>query len=152
MLLTGTYARSVDEKQRLAIPKPLREALAEAAPGPLYLTPGTDGSIWLFAEQALKRLAERLANASPTREDVRAFNRLFYARATPVELDGQGRIRIPAELSRWGAISGDAVLIGVQEHVEIWEPKLWDEYLHARQQRFDAIAEAAFNPGEPGNT
>src|SRR5262245_14871461 len=99
MLLTGTYARSMDDKLRLAIPKPLRDLLqgADAGNG-LYVAPGTDGSLALYTEEAFARLAERLAGASPAGQDVRTFSRLFYARAQRVELDRQGRIRIPMEL------------------------------------------------------
>ena len=41
MLLTGSYRRALDDKLRLAIPKPLRDQLQ--ADAPLYLTPGLDG-------------------------------------------------------------------------------------------------------------
>lgn len=145
MLLTGTFARSIDEKQRIAIPKHFRDALTASASAPLYVAPGTDGSIWLYTEDALRRLADRLTDASPTREDVRAFSRLFYARASAVELDGQGRIRIPAELAQFAEVERDAILIGVQDHLEIWNPRRWDEYLQTRQPRFDELAEAAFD-------
>src|ERR1700674_2473484 len=99
MLLTGTFTRAVDEKLRIAIPKPLREALGTTLSGALYVTPGTDGSLALYTEDALARLADRLAQSSPSAQDVRAFSRLFYARAQSVELDGQGRVRIPPELA-----------------------------------------------------
>lgn len=83
MLLTGTFSRAVDEKLRIAIPKPLRDALGALAKGVLYITPGTDGSLALYTEDALAALAERLANSSPNAQDVRAFSRLFYARRKP---------------------------------------------------------------------
>src|SRR5262245_41980025 len=99
MLLTGTFNRAIDEKLRVAIPKPLREALGSPAKGALYVAPGTDGSLAMYTEDSLAALANRLASASPNAQDVRAYSRLFYARAQAVELDGQGRVRIPAELA-----------------------------------------------------
>lgn len=149
MLLTGTFARSVDEKQRVAIPKPLRDALGSQAKGVLYVAPGTDGSLALFTEDALAGLAERLAKSSPNAQDVRAFSRLFYARAQAVELDGQGRVRIPPELAQLGGLSKEAVLIGVQDHLELWDRQRWDQYVQSRQSQFDEIAEAAFEPPKP---
>ena len=113
MLLTGTFSRAVDEKQRIAIPKPLRETLGGLAKGILYVTPGTDGSLAIYTEDVLARLAERLAQASPNGQDVRAFSRLFYARAQAVELDAQGRVRIPPELVQLAGLNKEAVLIGV---------------------------------------
>jgi MraZ protein len=146
MLLTGTFSRAVDEKLRVAIPKPLRDALGTTAKGVLYVAPGTDGSLALFTEDALADLAARLARSSPNAQDVRAFSRLFYARAQAVELDGQGRVRIPPELAHLAALGKEAVLVGVQTHLELWDRERWNQYVQEKQSQFDEIAEAAFEP------
>lgn len=149
MLLTGTFSRAIDEKLRVAIPKPLREALGPGAKATLYVTPGTDGSLALYTEDSLAALAERLAEASPNAQDVRAFSRLFYARAQAVELDGQGRVRIPPELAALAGLGREAVLVGVHDHLELWERRRWEQYVAQRQNQFDQIAEAAF--GRPAS-
>ena len=144
MLLTGTFTRSLDDKLRVPIPRRLREALGCPASGMLYVAPGTDGSLAVYAEGAIERLAERLAQASPTQQEVREFTRLFYARAQRVQLDRQGRVRIPAELAELGQLGREVVLLGVQDHVELWASDRWKTYLAERQSRYDEIAEAAF--------
>jgi MraZ protein len=144
MLLTGTFARAVDEKLRVAIPKPLREALGELAKGVLYVTPGTDGSLALYTEDTLAEQARRLMEASPNAQDVRAFSRLFYSRAQAVELDSQGRVRIPPELAALAGLGKEAVLVGVLDHLELWEKSRWEAYVSQRQNEYDRIAEAAF--------
>jgi MraZ protein len=144
MLLTGVFSRSIDEKLRIAIPKRLREALDPDGRSPLYLAPGTDQSLTLYTEEAFSRLAERLAQASPTRQDVRSFNRLFFARAQQVETDVQGRVRITPELVELAQLEKEVVLLGVQDHVEIWAAERWKSYLAERQGHYDEIAEAAF--------
>ena len=143
MLLTGTYQRTLDEKLRVAIPKPLREALGR--PGLLlYVTPGTDGSLAIYTEQALDELAQRLAQASGAARDVQAFRRLFYAKAQAVELDRQGRLRIPPELAEWGLLDREIVLIGAGGHLEIWDRGQWETYSEEKQGHYDELAEAAF--------
>lgn len=146
MLLTGTFQRAVDEKQRIAIPKPLREALGATESKVLFVTPGTDGSLALYTEAALAKLADRLAAASPNGQDVRAFSRLFYARTQAVELDSQGRVRIPPELAQLAGLANEAVLLGVQDHLELWDKSRWEQYVTHQQSRFDDIAESAFQP------
>jgi MraZ protein len=148
MLLTGTFARSLDEKLRVAIPKRLRDALGSDVAA-LYVTPGNDGSLSIYTEEELSRLADRLAGSSPAQEEVRAFSRLFYAQAERAELDSQGRIRIPPELARAAGLERDVVLLGVQNHMELWDKARWEAYLTTRQSRYDEIAEAAFG-GLPG--
>ena len=88
--------------------------------------------------------------ASPTGQAVRDFSRLFYARAQRVELDRQGRIRIPPELApliglpRGDGSAAEGVLVGVRDHVELWEAGRWQAYLQQRQDQYDQLAEQAF--------
>lgn len=145
MLLTGTFTRSIDEKLRLAIPKRLREAMGGGHQEEcLYVAPGSDRTLAIYTEEAFQQLAERLAQASPTQHQVRDFTRLLYARAQRVELDAQGRIRVPPDLAELASLGKEAVLIGVRDHLELWNRQQWEAYLVERQGRFDEIAEAAF--------
>ena len=143
MFLTGTYQRSLDDKLRLALPKPLREALAEHKQ--LLLTPGTDGSLALFPGTAFAAFAERLAQRSPTGQQVRAFSRMLYSQSQSVELDSQGRLRITADLAQWAGLENDIVLIGVGDHVELWNKSRWEAYLAELQPQYDDLAETALN-------
>jgi MraZ protein len=146
MLLTGCFSRSIDDKLRVAIPIKVRAVLEGPEKGAVFVAPGTDGSLAIYAETAFSRLAERLAEASPTRQDVRAFTRLFYAQAQQVELDVQGRVRIPPELAAWAGLQKEVVLLGVQDHLELWAADRWAAYLAEKQPHYDRIAEAAFDP------
>ena len=100
MLLTGAFSRAIDEKQRIAIPKRIREELLRGDGNSLFIAPGTDGSLALYTEEIFATMAARLTVASPAEQDVRAFSRLFYSQAQRVEFDTQGRLRIPVELAR----------------------------------------------------
>jgi MraZ protein len=150
MILTGTFARCIDEKLRIAIPKTLRVALECPQGGGVFVAPGTDRSLAIYTEEAFAQLAERLATASPTQRDVRAFTRLFYARAQRVELDKQGRIRLPPVLVELAGLENEIVLLGVQDHLELWSAEAWNSYLAERQANFDNIAEAAFDASDRG--
>jgi MraZ protein len=144
MLLTGSFSRAIDEKLRIAIPKRIREELLRGDGHALYVAPGTDGSLALYTEDVFAKFAARLTAASPAEQDVRAFSRLFYSQAQRVEFDTQGRIRIPAELAELAKLKRDAILLGVMDHLEIWDRARWEQYLAERQNRYDEIAEAAF--------
>lgn len=141
MLLTGSFERSVDDKQRVAIPKKWRDQLGGST---LYVAPGTDGSLAVYAEESFSRLGNQLEGSSPTGQDVRDFSRMFYAQAESVDVDGQGRVRVPAGLAKLAALEREVTLIGVRDHVEIWNRGRWEQYLSDRQSRYDQIAENAF--------
>jgi len=146
MFLTGKFLRSLDEKQRVAIPKLLRECLGHEAQRPLFVAPGTDGSLAIYPEESFARLAGRLAANSPTAREVRDYRRLFFSQATGVKIDRQGRLRVPAGLVEWAKLESEAVLLGVQDHLELWRPDSWDAYAAQRRDRYDQLAEAAFDP------
>jgi MraZ protein len=145
MLLTGTFKRSLDEKLRIAIPKRIRDEFASGSAKPtlLYIAPGTDGSLAMYTEESFTRLAEQLSAGSPVGQDVRAFSRLFYARAQTIDVDRQGRVRIPVELADLAKLQGEAVLVGIRDHLEIWNTASWDTYIQEKQTDYDQLAERA---------
>jgi len=49
--------------------------------------------------------------------------------ARRVEIDKQGRVRLPENLLTWVGLSGDVALIGVKDHLEVWDDEAWAEYL-----------------------
>lgn len=148
MLLTGTYPRTIDDKGRFSIPRQLRGVLGIDGSTTMFLAPGTDGSLALYSTRGFQEMAERLGQHSPTARDVRAFSRLLYARATRVEVDRQGRIRLPHDLTALIGVDRELVLVGVRDHLELWEPKRWEAYLEQMQPFYDQMAERAF--GEDG--
>ena len=142
MLLTGTFERSLDDKLRLALPRRFRELVGQ---GQLVLTPGTDGSLALFPQTAFADLTAKLAARSPTSQDVRAFSRLLYAQSQGVELDSQGRIRLPVELARLAGLEAEVILLGVGDRIELWNRSRWEAYLADLQPRYDQLAESALS-------
>jgi MraZ protein len=141
MLLTGSYRRALDDKLRLAIPKPLREQLPTDSP--LYLTPGLDGCLAIYPQAAFAALADRLAASSPAAREVRGYSRLFFSQASTVTPDSQWRLRVPAELIQWAKLEGEAMVVGVRDHIEVWAAARWDEYVAQCDGQYEQLAEAA---------
>ncbi|MEX2286994.1 MAG: cell division protein [Planctomycetaceae bacterium] len=144
MALSGTYTRNLDEHQRIAVPKSLREQFTEGKLDSLYVAPGTERSLSLYSPETFAAEAERLARRSTNRALVRNYLRLFYARAEQVALDKQGRIRIPERLVDLAGLKHDVVLLGVHDHAEIWDRQLWEEFLTRNAAQFDDMATQAF--------
>jgi MraZ protein len=143
MLLTGTYPRTLDDKKRLTLPKRVREQLGEATVK-LFLTQGLDQCLWVYDQGALERLAEKLDQTPATDAEARVFRRLFFAQMEAVELDKAGRLLIPQRLLEFAGLTHEVVLIGVRDHLELWDAGRWQQYLGLNGPRFDAVAEASF--------
>jgi MraZ protein len=142
MLLTGTHIRTLDDKKRLALPKRIREQFGEVTQ--LFVTPGPDQCLWIFTQEGLEKLSQRLDQSPETGADARVFRRLFFAKTEAVDVDGTGRILIPERLAAFGNLRRDVVLIGVQHHLELWDHERWQEYQAEHGPRFDTVAEGAF--------
>ena len=144
MALTGTYTRNLDEKKRLAIPKRLCDEFGETDLKSFFVAPGTERSLTLYSPAGFEKLARKLARQSTNRVDVRNYIRLFYSRAEKVDMDAQGRIRIPERLAEFAGLQRDVVLLGVHDHAEIWDTVTWDKFLEQHSSGFDDMATRAF--------
>ena len=142
MLLTGTHARSLDEKKRIALPKRVREQLGEVKQ--LFVTPGADQTLWLYDQRGLENIGAKLDQAPATDSEARVYRRLFFGQTEEVDIDGQNRISIPHRLLQFAGLEREVVLLGVRDHLEIWNAAKWQEYFVQHGPRFDAVAESAF--------
>lgn len=142
MLLTGTHPRTLDDKKRIALPKRVRDQLGD--PATLFVTPGPDQSLWVYTQASLEKLSEKLDQAPATDGEARVFRRLYFAQTEAVDVDRSGRILIPDRLVQFAALRHDVVLLGVRDHLELWDAQRWQEYIEQNAPRFDAVAEGAF--------
>ena len=143
MSLTGTYLRTFDDKQRFAVPKRLRDEMLHQEAGELYVAPEVDRSLSLFAPDLFAERAQRLAESSG-RGHVRNYLRLYYSQAERVDVDGQGRIRIPERLIQFSGLQQEVVLLGVHDHLEIWDKATWQAFFAEHSPAFDELAREAF--------
>jgi MraZ protein len=141
MLLTGTYARVIDEKKRVAIPKPIREQFGRPAPKKLFITPGSSGSLWIFTPEMLERFGERLLAERHNDRELAVYRRLYFARAEPTDIDQQGRILISDRLAQYAGLGRDVVIIGVLDHLELWDKRSWIGYEKTHASQFGNRAE-----------
>ena len=78
----------------------------------------------------------RLPSMNP---HARQLQRLMVGNATDLELDGHGRILLPANLREFGLLTRDAMLIGQGVRFELWDEARWNE----RQDQWVASEEVA---------
>ena len=142
MLLTGTHARTLDDKNRLVLPKRVREQLG--GPETLFVTPGPDQCLWLYTQSGLEEFAGKLDAAPAADAEARVFRRLIFAQTEAVDVDRTGRVLIPERLIQLAVLQHEVVLIGVRDHLELWDAERWKRYLNDNSTRFDALAEGSF--------
>lgn len=143
MPLTGTYARNLDDKRRLAVPKRIREDFGDGEAKHLYVAPGTERALLVYSEDGFELMAAQLTARSAQQPELRKYMRLFYSQAERVDFDKQSRIRIPDRLAEFAGLDREIVLLGVHDHAEIWDTVAWDKFLDQNSSDFDNIASQA---------
>ncbi len=127
MLFLGEYEHTLDSKQRLAIPRELREVLDPAVNGDSFVAvPGADEVLTLWPNRTFDKLAQDHGGSLIGDEVLRRFERLFFSQAARCPLDSAGRVRIPDRLLSRFALAGSVVILGVRDHLELVASTTWN--------------------------
>lgn len=124
--LYGGERFAVDHKGRVAIPAKLRRSLTAEARDSFVVLPGFDGCLDLYPLDEWRRYDEKLRSLPPGDVRARRFRRILLENATEVQVDGQGRVQLPSKLLELAGIGKEAVVLGVVDHIEIWNPERFE--------------------------
>ncbi len=118
----GAYEHALDEKGRVVLPSKFRKHFSDNS----YLSVHDDGclALWTaeqFESQAVKRLESDQEGALLDRN----LARRWAASVQEVKVDSQGRLPIPLKLREFANLSGEIVINGVMNRVEIWNKEKW---------------------------
>ncbi len=130
LLLTGEYQHVVDEKSRVLISNKLRNQIDSEEHGSnFYLVLGANGILCLYPEKYFERLVLSVAPNTTAPDETVAFERMSFALASKVELDGQGRLLLNENLRKRAGLKDRITLVGVRDHIELWNSENWEQYL-----------------------
>src|SRR5437867_3254939 len=117
-MFAGESTHSLDEKNRLVVPKRILDALErEEERERFYITRGIGGCLYLFAEPRFAQISGELGvRGISERPEKRAFRRILFASSQLVFLDGQNRILLPDGLKSRVGIDREVVVVGVGDH------------------------------------
>jgi MraZ protein len=142
-MLLGEYRHNVDVKGRVSVPSKFREDLGQS----FVVTKGLDNCLFMYSKAEWETFEEKLKQLPLTNADARTFIRFFFAGATEVEVDKQGRINIPQVLRDYAGIKKDVVIAGVATRAEIWDSEAWDKYTSSEALNVSNIASQMSNLG-----
>jgi len=127
--LRGSSATRIDDKGRLKVPTIFRGVIQDQHGPDVFVTSVTGDSVriypmpvWLEVE---RKLTQMPAN-HPAR--LKFLDRVNYY-GQPGELDGQGRVVIPAHRRDRAAIVGDVRVFGRIEYLEVWNEEKFSQRL-----------------------
>ena len=126
----GTHEHTMDSKGRVSLPSKFR---TEFGTENLVAVPGLDGQINVYASADFKEWLDTVIAAGATNQgrdyDLSKELAYFTNTAAAVEVDSAGRINVPAQLRKIGDLSKDILIMGNMDHVCLWNPERYDEYM-----------------------
>ena len=127
--LRGSAPARIDDKGRLKVPTIFRGVIQDHQGPDVFVTSVTGESVRIYP-MAVWLDMERKLLAMPSNHPSRLkfLDRVnYYGQAA--ELDGQGRVVIPAHLRDSASIVGDVRVLGRIDHVEVWNEERFAEKL-----------------------
>ena len=118
-MFRGNHPTRVDEKGRLKVPAEFKRLIDEKYGTQFYITSldGKVAQVYPFEEwQRIEEKLAKLSNFNPTKK--KFLNRTNYY-GQLVEIDGQGRVLIPALLRDSGEIKGEVAVVGNLTYLEV---------------------------------
>jgi MraZ protein len=137
----GSYDYSVDNKGRINIPSRLRKYISPEANDTFVVTRGYEQCLYVYPLDEWNKVEENIRQLSSTNPKHRFFMRTLLERATESQLDGQFRITIPKELLQFAGIENEVFIIGVLEHIEVWNPGTYAEYQKTQAESYESVAQ-----------
>lgn len=137
-MFIGEYAHNLDSKGRIVIPSRFRDELNTT----FILTRGLDGCLTIYSLEQWEKIFEELNRLPNTKKVTRQYIHMLTSKATECTPDSQGRIAIPAFLSKSVNIEKECVVVGVNDHVEIWDKTTWENYYNEASDNFEEVAES----------
>ena len=145
-MLIGEYIHTIDEKNRMSLPAKFRSEMGKK----IIITPGLGQCLFIFTLKEWAKVSKRLSNSdsdlSFLKADQRSFNRFMFGRAAEVELDTIGRILIPDVLKDRIKLKDKAVIVGVQDRVEVWNEDAWNKCEEGFEKEADQFMNGLTEP------
>ena len=136
----GHYEHSLDEKGRLLLPKKIKGELKDNSP--LYVLKGFEGCLSVYREAEFLKLCEECEKISFNKKNSRSYLRAVLSSVIELTIDKVSRIQIPKDTLTRFHISKNVIIIGVNDHFEIWDSETYQRYEEEVNAHFEEIAES----------
>ncbi len=127
-MIRGANTLNLDDKGRLAIPSRFRNALIDRCDGKMIVTVNNtkEYCLWLYPLDEWELVEQKIVALPSFDANHQRLKRFLLGYASDVEMDGSGRILLPAPLREFAMMKKAVLLIGQGNKFEIWSEQLWN--------------------------
>lgn len=158
MQLIGEFPVALDNKGRLRLPTAL---LRQLSPHPadssgeqggyeFVVNRGFEQCLTLYPKPVWDAITAKLGRLNRFNDRNRMFIRSFYLGAYPVTTDSADRILLQKPLLDYADLQDDAILVAMDDRIEIWSPKHHLSMASFDPNAFADLANQVMGGGEDG--
>lgn len=125
----GSFEHALDDKGRVSLPSPFRQALKDSNLSSIVITNFiSDGARCLegFDLKSWQTFEKQMQERSRFDPQVRKLENFYLARAVECPIDKSGRINIPLHLRQYAALERDVVFTASLHGFRIWDKRVWE--------------------------
>ncbi len=132
-MLRGNHPARIDDKGRIKVPNGFRTLIEQQYGTELFVTSVTGEYVRLYPMAVWLEVERRLAEVPSTNPSkLRFLDRVnFFGQA--VAMDKQGRVVVPPLLRESAAMAGEVSVLGLQNHLAVWNQKRLSERLFKKE-------------------
>ncbi|TBN05437.1 division/cell wall cluster transcriptional repressor MraZ [Hyunsoonleella flava] len=140
--LIGTYNCKVDVKGRMMIPSGMKKQLMPILDDGFVLRRSVfQKCLELYPMAEWQLLMQKMNKLNRFKKKNNDFIRRFSAGARIIEVDGNGRLLIPKDLTVFANITKDIVISPSINIIEIWDKELYEQSIDDAALDFADLAE-----------
>lgn len=150
--LLGEYDCKMDAKGRIMLPNGLKKQLESMIHEGFVVNRDIhEPCLVLYPQAEWNKVSSQLAKLNRFIKKNALFIRKFNNGATPLTLDGTGRMLIPKALSKTAGLDKEIKVIGNGERIEIWSAANYESMLNSEEFDFSALAEEVMGDISPNS-
>jgi MraZ protein len=138
----GSYVHQVDDKSRINLPASFRRGVPEGTG--LVLVQAQPDALTLYPEATWADVQARLLELLRRQPQSRGYVLSRTSNAVEVTPDKQGRILLPQRLLQSVGVKDSALLVGLIDRIEVWEPSRFDQLISEQKPEFEDYANLVF--------
>ena len=144
---TSEYESKLDAKGRLVLPARIKAQLPADGGGgnELVIRRGFEQCLIVYPMVEFRKVFSKISSLNEFNEEYRKLQRNFLSGVVTVELDNNGRFLIPKNMLTYAQVDKEAILVGMGNKVEIWNPAIYEKHLIQDPGELSKLAEKYLN-------
>ncbi len=142
---SSEYEVKIDAKGRMVLPAKIKANLPTESGNNIVISRGFEKCLVLRPQSEFLKILKRLRRLNQFDSKNRNFQRKMLSGSTDLELDNNARFLIPRSMLSYANLEGQAIIVGMGDRVEIWNPKDYDQFLANDPDDFAQMAEDIFS-------